>query len=115
MVSKLMVLEVDKKNITALMRYANSGSAPFDMEQAFIEGGTMDYHIIKGLLEADIPSIVASLKPYIDLSKPFAAYQKDGSLVHFEVELENRIYLMGLILQYWVIYINVNILMKVKP
>ena len=96
LIRDLICLEVDAKNILALMRHVKAGPESFDLEASFIRGGNVDLSLLSRLDGKKIVDICASVRKMVDLSKPLVEFEKDGSLAHFEVDLENRIYLMGL-------------------
>lgn len=95
-IAALIKLEIDSKNIITLMRYLNAGPRSFKLEHAFINGGRIKLSRLAELQEQDIPRIVSSIKSYIDLTEPMKLYEKDQSIVHFEIELERRLYERGL-------------------
>ncbi|VVC04632.1 V-type ATP synthase subunit C [Candidatus Burarchaeum australiense] len=93
----LVKTEVDVKNVMNILRAKKAGLKAEAIEGLVFEAGNLSRLELERLAECEnVEQTVNSLKAKYELEGAFEKFKEDGSLVHFEVELERRIVERGL-------------------
>lgn len=87
----LIDAEVNTKNIINLLRAKHNRLGKEETKKLIISGGSILPSIYKVLEKEKMEDVVKELKNTYDLSEAYEKYKKDGSLAHFEIELEKNV------------------------
>lgn len=86
----LIKSEIDAKNIMNILRLKTNEVDKQKIKELLIPNGNIKLEFLQKLVaEKEIQKIVIMLKSYYDLSDALEEFQKDSSLIHFELALEN--------------------------
>lgn len=88
----LVRAEVDMKNIMSILRAKKENLGEEAISKLVIEGGNLSMGELGKLIECrSIPEVIGKLRHAYNLGPALERYNADGSLTHFEIDLENRI------------------------
>jgi len=93
----LVRAEIDMKNVMNVLRAKKAGMEEKKVRSLMLNGGTiLNSELEKLVVAENVEAVVELLRKKYELVESFDKYRRDGSLIHFEIEMERRIVEMAI-------------------